>query len=607
MARETLAALRQPVTLLAPTDEAFAHISPDVSYSVSLHNQFVLVFLYHVLVGRHTAAGLAAAAAAAGANGTRIATLAPNNLPMTVAPGAHGGVAFQPGPGQARLVDADAFGDVLFLVQGIDRLLISPAIVPPDSIVPASSPLQAPQPPSPPPVTPTGGERKHSSDVGAIAGVLGGAAVLLAVAILLYVCCMRRRATKPSVSTIDASKIFTDVSMTQKAYAAEDGHTMVSLSQTFGIDTAGVEYPFQALVVATRNFADDMVVGVGGFGKVYKGVMEDGTAVAVKRFSPDSHQGISEFLAEMKFLTKVKHPHLVSLILHQSPPHCMHKQLQNLALPLQVKGKDAELHGAMPWKQRLQICIGAAEGLAFLHTGAAQSIIHRDVKSTNILLDEHFDAKVSDFGLSRMGPGHDESHVSTVVKGSVGYMDPEYFRRLQLTELSDVYSFGIVLLEVLCARPPFNTNTQGAQVILVEWAGKLIKQGIVDQILDPKMAGTYNAASIRLVADLASKCISSKSAKRPAMSEVLRTLKAALVLQEEGEPNDAEVTTPGNQWSRLSEDEKRGSPEKSKMHAASSSSASQVENGQSKDSSQVSLRDLLSYLDNDPSVFTPLR
>eukprot|EP00850_Spirogloea_muscicola_P018206 SM000164S02268 [mRNA] locus=s164:208400:212331:+ [translate_table: standard] len=529
---------------------------------------------------------------------------------MTVAPGAHGGVVFQPGPGEARLVDADAFGDVLFLVQGIDRLLVSPTIVPPDSIVPASSPLQAPQPPSPPPVTPTGGKRKHSSDAGAIAGVLGGAAVLLAVAILLYVCCMRRRPTKPSVSTIDASKIFTDVSMTQKAYAAEDGHTMVSLSQTFGIDTAGVEYPFQALVAATRNFADDMVVGVGGFGKVYKGIMEDGTAVAVKRFSPDSHQGISEFLAEMKFLTKVKHPHLVSLIgfcKEGAEMLLIYEYMSHGVLRSHLYGKDAELHGAMPWKQRLEICIGAAEGLAFLHTGAAQSIIHRDVKSTNILLDEHFDAKVSDFGLSRMGPGHDESHVSTVVKGSVGYMDPEYFRRLQLTELSDVYSFGVVLLEVICARPPFNTNTQGAQVILVEWAGKLIKQGIVDQILDPKMAGTYNAASIRLVADLASKCISSKSAKRPAMSEVLRTLKTALALQEESEPNDTEVTTSGNQRSGASEDENRGSPEKSKMHAASSSSASQVENGQSKDSSQVSLRDLLSYLDNDPSVFTPLR
>ncbi|XP_022755703.1 receptor-like protein kinase HERK 1 [Durio zibethinus] len=375
-------------------------------------------------------------------------------------------------------------------------------------------------------------KKKVSAIVGVSVGVVSG--VLLA-GVLFMFCRKRKRLARHR-----QSKTWIPISIN-----GGTSHTMgskYSKGTTASLNSnTGYRIPFLAVQEATNNFDESWVIGIGGFGKVYKGELNDGTKVAVKRGNPWSQQGLAEFQTEIEMLSQFRHRHLVSLIGYCDEKNEMiliYEYMENGTLKSHLYGSG---HPSLSWKQRLEICVGAARGLHYLHTGYAKAVIHRDVKSANILLDENLMAKVADFGLSKTGPEIDQTHVSTAVKGSFGYLDPEYFRRQQLTEKSDVYSFGVVLLEVLCARPVIDPTLPREMVNLAEWAMKWQKRGQLEQIIDPNLTGDIRPNSLRKFGETAEKCLADIGVNRPSMGDVLWNLEYALQLQEavvRGDPEE---------------------------------------------------------------------
>ncbi|XP_018715684.2 probable receptor-like protein kinase At5g59700 [Eucalyptus grandis] len=267
----------------------------------------------------------------------------------------------------------------------------------------------------------------------------------------------------------------------------QNGKREIPVSRNGGGDQ--YRFPLVAVRKATNDFDESQVIGTGGFGKVYWGELNDGTRVAVKRGSPQSQQGFAEFQTEIQILSLFRHRHLVSLI-----GYCDEKGEMILIYDYMANGTlSSHLYGSrrrsLSWKQRLEICIGAARGLQCLHAGNEITVIHRDVKSTNILLDENLMAKIADLGICKGGPGIDQTHFTTSVRGTFGYLDPNYFLTSQVTQKSDVYAFGVVLLEVLCARPPVDPSLPEEKKNLAAWAMKMQKKGQLDQIIDPTLVG----------------------------------------------------------------------------------------------------------------------
>ncbi|KAG5092958.1 hypothetical protein JHK82_051736 [Glycine max] len=296
-------------------------------------------------------------------------------------------------------------------------------------------------------------------------------------------------------------------------------------------------FSIKEMRTATNNFDEVFVVGVGGFGNVYKGHIDNGsTTVAIKRLKQGSRQGIREFKNEIEMLSQLRHPNIVSLI-----GYCYESNEMILVYEFMDCGNlrdhlyDTD-NPSLSWKHRLQTCIGVARGLDYLHTGVKQVIIHRDIKSANILLDEKWEAKVSDFGLARiggpMGISMMTTSVNTEVKGSIGYLDPEYYKRNILTEKSDVYSFGVMLLEVLSGRHPLLHWEEKQRMSLANWAKHCYEKGTLSEIVDSELKGQIKPQCLNKFSEVALSCLLEDGTRRPSMKDIVGVLEFVLQFQD---------------------------------------------------------------------------
>ncbi|GLT41198.1 hypothetical protein SLA2020_152800 [Shorea laevis] len=301
------------------------------------------------------------------------------------------------------------------------------------------------------------------------------------------------------------------------------------ISESGGINNLKSWFTYNELVQATNRFAGQNLLGEGGFGCVYKGVLTDGREVAVKQLKIGGGQGESEFRAEVEIISRVHHRHLVSLVGYCISNHqrlLVYDYLPNNTLHYHLHGKSRPV---MDWATRVEVAVGAARGIAYLHEDCHPRIIHRDIKSSNILLDNNFEARVSDFGLAKLALELDtHTHVSTRVMGTFGYMAPEYATSGKLTEKSDVYSFGVVLLELITGHKPVDDSQPLGDESLVEWARPLLTQALereeFGELVDPRLEKNYVVSEMFRMIEAAAACVRHSAARRPRMSQVARAL-----------------------------------------------------------------------------------
>ncbi|KAI9086267.1 hypothetical protein K1719_031721 [Acacia pycnantha] len=294
-------------------------------------------------------------------------------------------------------------------------------------------------------------------------------------------------------------------------------------------------FSFTEIENATNDF--EKKIGSGGFGVVYYGVLKDGKEIAVKVLNNNSYQGKREFSNEVTLLSRIHHRNLVQLL-----GYCREERHSMLIYEFMHNGTLKEhLYGPLTrgrsinWIKRLEIAKDSAKGIEYLHTGCVPSVIHRDLKSSNILLDRHMRAKVSDFGLSKLSV-EGVSHVSSVVRGTVGYLDPEYYISQQLTDKSDVYSFGVILLELISGQEAISNESFGANCRnIVQWAKMHIESGDIQGIIDPALRNEYDLQSMWKIAEKALMCVQPHGHLRPSISEVLKEIQDAISIEREPE------------------------------------------------------------------------
>ncbi|KAJ1687566.1 hypothetical protein LUZ63_018956 [Rhynchospora breviuscula] len=289
-------------------------------------------------------------------------------------------------------------------------------------------------------------------------------------------------------------------------------------------------FTYKQLHAATGGFGKGNVVGHGSFGSVYRGVLSDSRKIAVKLMDRPGKQGEDEFKMEVELLKGLHSPYLLGLIGHCSEGGhrlLVYEFMANGGLQEHLYPSGGSCGGIskLDWDTRMQIALEAAKGLEYLHEHVSPPVIHRDFKSSNILLDKNFHAKVSDFGLAKLGSNRAGGHVSTRVLGTQGYVAPEYALTGHLTTKSDVYSYGVVLLELLTGRVPVDMKRPPGEGVLVTWAlPMLTDREKVVQIMDSALEGQYSMKDAVQVAAIAAMCVQSEADYRPLMADVVQSL-----------------------------------------------------------------------------------
>uniref|UniRef100_J3MZH3 Protein kinase domain-containing protein n=1 Tax=Oryza brachyantha TaxID=4533 RepID=J3MZH3_ORYBR len=300
-----------------------------------------------------------------------------------------------------------------------------------------------------------------------------------------------------------------------------------------------MEYPWETytlkeLLQATGNFSESNKLGEGGFGTVYWGRTSKGVEIAVKRLKAMTAKAEMEFAVEVEILGRVRHRNLLSLrgfyaggderlIVYDYMPN--HSLLTHLH-PHRGAPSSQNNHVPLEWPRRVAIAVGAAEGLAYLHHEASPHIIHRDIKASNVLLDAEFVPKVADFGFAKLIPDG-VSHLTTRVKGTLGYLAPEYAMWGKVSESCDVYSFGVLLLELASARRPLEKLPGGVKREIVQWAAPLAERRKWDRLADPRLAGRFDAVQLRAIVETAMLCTQNNAESRPTMAAVVEMLRFA--------------------------------------------------------------------------------
>ncbi|KAI5570924.1 hypothetical protein POPTR_011G073091v4 [Populus trichocarpa] len=295
-----------------------------------------------------------------------------------------------------------------------------------------------------------------------------------------------------------------------------------------GLDLKTGSFTLRQLKAATDNFISENKIGEGGFGSLYKGELADGTIIAVKQLSPKSRLGNREFMNEIGMISCLQHPNLVRLygcFIEGDQLLLVYEYMENNSLSRALFGSGTSAL-MLDWPTRYKICVGIARGLAFLHEGSAIRIVHRDIQGTNVLLDKDLNAKISDFGLAKLNE-EENTHISTRVAGTIGYMAPEYALWGYLTDKADVYSFGVVALEIFSVKSNSSYWPENENVCLLDW-------GNLMEIVDPKLQSEFNKEEAERMIKLALLCTNASPSLRPAMSEVVSML--------EGQTSIPEVT-----------------------------------------------------------------